>query len=141
MTRAQDTRPATRRRPWQVILATAAVTALANAVVFALGTLAGASFVVYDDSAVPHAVGLVDVLVMSVVPLALGAGLAVLLQRWWRHALLAAQIVGASLAVVSVAGPLAARTDTPTMVALAIMHLLVGVAVVAALAPLRARRR
>jgi hypothetical protein len=39
-----------------------------------------------------------------------------------------------------VAGPLSALTDGTTATALAIMHVLVGVAVVAILAPLRARR-
>jgi hypothetical protein len=140
MTRTHDTTPAVRRRPWLVILVGAAVAALANVLVFALGRLAGASFVLHDDPAAPHAVDLGDVLVSSVVPLVLGTGLAVLLSRWWRHALLAAQIVGAGLAVLSVAGPLSALTDGTTATALAIMHVLVGVAVVAILAPLRARR-
>ena len=140
MTRAPETAPAVRRRPWQIILVGAAVAALANVIVFALGTLAGASFVLHNDPAVPHAVGLVDVLVTSVVPLVLGTGLAVVLQRWWRHALVAGQIVGGGLAVLSAAGPLGALADTATVVSLVIMHLLVGVAVVAILAPLRARR-
>jgi Family of unknown function (DUF6069) len=139
MTHAPVTAPAVRRRPWQIILVGVAVAALANVIVFALGTLAGASFVLHNDPAVPHAVGLVDVLVTSVVPLALGTGLAVVLQRWWRHALLAGQIVGGGLAVLSAAGPAAAVTDTATVVSLVIMHVLVGVAVVAILAPLRAR--
>ena len=140
MTHTAETTPAVRRRPWQVILVGAVAVGLANVLVLALGTLAGASFVVHNDPAVPHAVGLVDVLVTSVVPLALGTGFAVLLQRWWRHGLLAGQIVGAGLAVLSAAGPLTAVTDAATAVALTIMHLLVGVAVVATLAPLRARR-
>jgi ABC-type transport system involved in cytochrome c biogenesis permease subunit len=140
MTRTQEPTPAVHRRPWLVIPVGAAVVALANVVVFALGRLAGASFVLYDDPAAPHAVGLVDVLVSSVVPLVLGTGFAVLLGRWWRHALRAGQVVGAGLAVLSTAGPLTALTDTGTAAALAVMHLLVGVAVVAILAPLHARR-
>jgi len=139
MTHAPQTTPAVRRSPWQIVLVGVAVAALANVLVFALGTLVGASFVLHNDPAAPHAIGLVDVLVTSVVPLALGIGLAVLLQRWWRHALLAGQIVGGGLAVLSAAGPLAAVTDTATVVSLVIMHVLVGVAVVAILAPLRAR--
>jgi hypothetical protein len=141
MTRSHDTTtPAVRRRPWLVIPVGAAVVALANVLVYALGRLVGASFVLYDDPAVPHAVDLGDVLVSSVVPLVLGTGLAVLLQRWWRHAVRAGQVVGAGLAVLSTAGPLSALTDGATAVALAVMHVLVGVAVVAILAPLRARR-
>ena len=119
MTHAPVTAPAVRRRPWQIILVGVAVAALANVIVFALGTLAGASFVLHNDPAVPHAVGLVDVLVTSVVPLALGTGLAVVLQRWWRHALLAGQIVGGGLAVLSQRAP---RRATNRDFALVIMH-------------------
>lgn len=140
MTRTQHTTPAVRRRPWQIVLVGAALTALANVVVLAVATLAGASFVLLDDPAVPHVVDLLDVVVSSAVPLALGTALAALLQLWWQKALLAGQIVGTGLAVLSAGGPLMAVADTATVVALTTMHLLVGVAVYATLARLRTGR-
>ena len=49
------------------------------------------------------------------------------------------QAVGGLLALLSVAGPMMAVTDSGTRIALALMHVVVGVAAVAALEVIRRR--
>jgi hypothetical protein len=49
------------------------------------------------------------------------------------------QVVGGLLALLSVAGPMMAVTDSGTRIALALMHVVVGVAAVAALEAIRRR--
>lgn len=134
----------TRLRPavldwWQALGLAAVGATVVNLGVLGVAALAGASLELTDRGAV-HAITAGGVIFSSVVPLLVGAALAVLLARWWAPVLRAAQVVGGGLALVSVAGPLLADTDGGTRAALALMHIVVGVAVVVGLESVRRSR-
>lgn len=103
-----------------------------------IGWAAGASFVVLDAGN-PHEVTAWSVVSASVLPLVLGTGLAALLARWWPGFLRLAQVIGGALALLTVAGPVMSDTDGATRLALVIMHVVAGVAVVASLESMRRR--
>lgn len=119
---------------WQAIGIGVVAATVVNLLILAIGRAAGASFEVIDAGAV-HAVTAGGVITSSVVPLLAGAVLAVLLALWWPGFVRLAQVVGGGLALLTVAGPLMADTDTGTQVALAAMHVVAGVAVVLCLQP------
>jgi hypothetical protein len=106
-------------------------------VVMLAGHAAGASFVL-DDRGTPHVVRAVDV-VVATWPMVVGVLLVALLGRLRAWLLRAGQAVGSLLALLSVAGPMMAVTDSGTRIALALMHVVVGVAAVAALEAIRRR--
>ena len=106
-------------------------------VVMVVGHAAGASFVL-DDRGTPHVVRAVDV-VVATWPMVVGVLLAAVLGRRRAWLLRAGQAVGGGLALLSVAGPMMAVTDSGTRIALALMHVVVGVAAVAALEAIRRR--
>jgi hypothetical protein len=128
-TRTPDTHGTdTRRLGWWWAGGLAVVASVvANLAILGIGTLADASFVVVDNGD-PADVDVAAVLFASIVPLAAGFVVAALLDRWRPGLVRPLGIVVAALAVVSVAGPFAADTDTGTAVALAVMHLVVGAA-------------
>jgi hypothetical protein len=136
-------RPARVVATWRYVLAATVVAAVAaivvNWVVMLAGTAAGASFVL-DDRGAPHVVRAVDV-VVATWPMVAGVLLAALLGRVRAWLLRAGQVVGGLLALLSVAGPMLATTDSGTRMALALMHVVVGVAAVAALEAVRRRGR
>ncbi|MGH4023688.1 MAG: DUF6069 family protein [Pseudonocardiaceae bacterium] len=123
---------------WQAIAAAAVGATVVNLLILLVGRAAGASFELVDGAAL-HAVTFGGVITSSAVPLVIGTVLATLLSVWWPGFLRLAQIVGGGLALVSVAGPLLADTDTATRLALAAMHVVVGVAVVLSLEAIRRR--
>lgn len=139
--RSED-RLRTRKAPglnwWQAIAAGAATAAVANLAILLIGWAAGASFVVMDAGN-PHEVTARSVVVAGVVPLVLGTGLAALLARWWPGAIRVAQVIGGALALLTVAGPVMSDTDGATRFALAMMHVVLGVAVVVTLESMRRR--
>ena len=126
---------------WPYVLATTVVAAVGAVaicwVVMLAGHAAGASFVL-DDRGTPHVVRAVDV-VVATWPMVVGVLLATLLGRLRSWLLRAGQAVGGLLALLSVAGPLMAVTDSVTRIALALMHLVVGAAAVVALELIRRR--
>ena len=126
---------------WRYVLAATAAAAIAATavcwVVMVAGHAAGASFVL-DDRGAPHVVRPVDVLVATW-PMAVGVLLAAALGRWRAWLLRAGQVIGGLLALLSVAGPMLGVTDSGTRLALALMHVVVGVAAVAALEAIRRR--
>ena len=126
---------------WPYVLVTtlvAAAGAIATSwVVMLAGHAAGASFVL-DDGGTPHVVRALDV-VVATWPMVVGMLLAAALGRLRVWLLRTGQAVGGLLAVASVAGPMLAVTDSGTRIALALMHLAVGVAAVAALEAIRRR--
>ena len=134
-------RPARVVARWRYVLVATVVAAAAAVVVcwvvMLAGTAAGASFVL-DDRGSPHVVRAVDV-VLATWPMVVGVLLAALLGRWRAWLLRAGQVVGGLLALLSVAGPMLAITDSGTRLALAVMHLVVGVAAVVALEAIRRR--
>ena len=98
----------------------------------------GASFVVVDGGDL-HEVAAYGVIVTTVLPLVVGTVLAALLARWWPGVIRLAQVIGGTLALLTVAGPVMADTDGGTRLALALMHVVLGVAVVLSLGALRPR--
>ena len=126
---------------WRYVLAAALVAAAAAVavcwVVMLAGHAAGASFVL-DDRGTPHVVRPVDV-VVATWPMVVGVLVAALLGRLRRWLLRVGQVVGGLLAVASVAGPMMGVTDSGTRLAPALMHVVVGVAAVAALEAIRRR--
>jgi hypothetical protein len=133
----------TSRRPglpwWQAATAAAGAATAVNLVILLVADLAGASLVLREPGAADHVVTAAGVVVSSVGPLTAGLAAATLLSRWRLGFLRLAQVVGAGLALLTVAGPLTSGTDGTTAAALATMHVVVGVAVVAALEAVRRR--
>lgn len=130
-----------RRGRWRAITTIAAATVAAivtNLLVLLAGRVADASFVL-DDRGTPHVVTALDVVVASW-PMVVGMALAVALARWRSWFLRVGQVLGGGLALLSVAGPMLALTDPGTRLALALMHLVVGAAVVIGLEAIRRRR-
>lgn len=123
---------------WPAIGAAAVAATAVNLLILLIGRVGGASFELVDGAAL-HAVTVGGVLTSSVVPLVIGTVLATLLGLWWPGVFRLAQFVGAGLALLTVAGPLMADTDTGTRLALAAMHVVVGVAVVLSLEAIRRR--
>ncbi|MEU8776854.1 DUF6069 family protein [Streptomyces sp. NPDC048606] len=117
---------------WKVLVGGAVGAAVVNLVVLAVAALSGASLVI-DDAGTEHPITVGGVVGASVVPLVVGLGAALLLALWKPVFLRIAQYVGGGLALLSVAGPLSSGADGGTVAALTVMHLTLGVAVVAAL--------
>ena len=123
---------------WQASAAGAVAATVGNLVIFLIGVAADASFVVMDRGDL-HEVTVGGVIVATVPPLVVGTVLAALLARWWPGVLRLAQVLGGTLALLTAAGPLMADTDGGTRLALALMHVVLGVAVVLSLEALRRR--
>lgn len=123
---------------WQAIAAGAVAATVVNLAILLIGWAAGASFVVLDAGK-PHEVTAWSVVSASAFPLILGTGLAALLARWRPGFLRLAQVIGGALALLTVAGPMLSDTDGATRLALAMMHVVPGVAVVASLELMRRR--
>jgi hypothetical protein len=123
---------------WQAITAGAVAAAVVNLAIFFIGDAAGASFAFLDRSTL-HEIGAWDVISATVPPLVVGTGLATLLARWWSWVIRLAQVIGGSLALLTVAGPLTTDADGATRVALALMHVVLAVAVVVTLEAIRRR--
>ncbi|MCX5406550.1 DUF6069 family protein [Streptomyces sp. NBC_00335] len=101
-----------------------------NLIVLAVAKLAGAPLVIVDGGT-EHPITVGGVMGASVVPLVVGTGVAFLLALWKPVFLRIAQYVGGGLALLSVAGPLSSGADGGTVAALSLMHITLGVAVVA----------
>lgn len=117
---------------WQAIGGAAAAATVVNLLILLIGRVGGASFEVVDGANL-HLVTAGGVITSSVGPLVAGTVLATLLGLWWPGFIRLAQVVGGGLALLTVAGPLMTDTDTGTRLALAAMHVVVGVAVVLSL--------
>jgi hypothetical protein len=122
-----------------LVAATVAAVAIVNLIVYGIARGAGVSVVVRTEGAAPHAVHAADVVVASIVPLLVGALLALALSRLWSPALRLAQVVGGGFAALSGFGPVLSQSDGGTKLTLVIMHTLVAVAVVAGLEAVRRR--
>jgi len=125
-------------RWWQAIAAGAVAVAVVNLVIWLIGWVAGASFVLLEAGRL-HEVTAWSVVSASVFPLILGTGLASLLARWWSGVIRLAQVIGGGLALLTVAGPMMSSTDGATRLALAMMHVILGAAVVLSLESMRRR--
>lgn len=125
---------------WQAIAAGAVAAAVVNLVIFFLGGAAGASFAFLDRGTL-HEISAWAVLIATVPPLVIGTGLATLLARWRSWVIRLAQVIGGGLALLTVAGPLTTDADGATVFALALMHVVLAVAVVATLEAIRRRTK
>ncbi|MFD0266312.1 DUF6069 family protein [Streptomyces sp. NPDC127106] len=124
---------------WKALVAGAVGAAVVNLIVLGAAKLAGASLIVVNGSE-EHPITVGGVIGSSVVPLVVGTGAALLLALWKPVFLRIAQFVGGGLALLSVAGPLSSGADGGTVAALSLMHVTLGVAVVATLELHRRRR-
>lgn len=132
-----ETRPS--RTVWRAGLAAAGIAAAANIAVFAIARAAGTSFRVHfavHQAATSVAVG--QVLGVSLGALAIGTAVTALWLRRLNHGLAAAQGTGAVIALLSLAIPLGVHADPGTKAALAMMHLIAGIAFVVAIGRARA---
>lgn len=123
---------------WQASAAGAVAATVANLVIFLIGGAAEASFMVVDGGNL-HEVTAGGVIVATVPPLVVGTVLAALLARWWPGVIRLAQVIGGTLALLTAAGPVMADTDGGTRLALTLMHVVLGVAVVLSLEALHRR--
>ncbi|GIJ45036.1 hypothetical protein Val02_19220 [Virgisporangium aliadipatigenens] len=115
---------------WQAIPLGAALAAALNLIVLGIATAAGAELVIRQEGSPDHEIVAGGVLFSSVVPLVIGTGLAVLLALAWRGFLRLAQVLGGGFGILSAFGPLLSAPDTGTKVGLALMHVVVGLAVI-----------
>ena len=106
-----------------------------NLVLLLLGSLAGASMTVQPSTVV----GVVAVAVATVLTLAVGFAVAAALLARAPRFVRALQVAGGVVAVLSVASPLLADTDTATKLVLGAMHLVCGAAFVVGLQPYTSR--
>lgn len=116
--------------PLVLVAAAAAV----NAALLAAGRAAGASFVVPARGRADAVmqIGIVPVLASTLLPLAGGLLVAALVARRLPRALVALRTTAAVVTVASLVVPLSTDTDAGTRVVLAVMHLVVGAAFLAA---------
>ncbi|MGP9538606.1 DUF6069 family protein [Brachybacterium sp. AOP43-C2-M15] len=120
---------------WQAALLGAFVTLVVNLVIWSVARAAGVQFSLYYEDGVPYPIAGDSVAVMSVVPMFVGIAVVALIARWWTWILRVAQVVGASLAVVTIGGVFSG--DAGTAIALASMHLVSAAVVVLALEAMR----
>jgi hypothetical protein len=120
---------------WKYTLAAVVAGAVINVVIFVIAKAAGVALTVPDpnNAAVTMELNAVSAIISSVGPLLIGAIVASLTVPRFSWALPALQVIGGALAVLTVAGPLGANTDTGTKVVLSLWHLVLGVVYVAAL--------
>lgn len=115
------------------VLTAAAI--VVNLLVFGLGNLVGASFVVPAGGSEIQ-ITTAPVVAFTIVPLLLGLALAALpVARRAPRGVRALQVLGAALAVLSILSPVVAGTDAVSLVFIALLHLVPGAAYVAALQP------
>lgn len=117
---------------WRAIGIGAIVATVANLLVLAVASAAGASLT-YIDAGATGQVDATSVILSSAVPLIVGVALAAVIARWWRGVIRLAQVLGAGLALGTIPPLLSMDTDGGTQAALAVMHLIMAPIVVAVL--------
>lgn len=109
---------------------------LANLVVWLIGATAGGTFEVTDAGQV-QSVAPGGIVIMTVVPMLIGLGAAVLLSYKWVGVLRLASVIGSLIAVATIAMTVSADFDTASTIALSITHLTLVPALVVATEGLR----
>lgn len=104
-----------------------------NLVAFAAASAADATWFANDMT-----IGWYMVVSGTLIPIAIGVGITVLLARKWAAAPRVMAWVGLAFALVSVPMPFLMSSDTPTSLALAAMHVITGIAWFVAVLPRRA---
>ena len=118
------------------LAATASV--VGNLVVLGVADVGDASLAVTDGGTV-HDIAAGGVVAASLVPVVAAVALVAVAALRWFGVVRLAQVAGGTFALLSVAGPLAADTDTGTSIALAAMHVVSGAAFVIGLEVARRR--
>lgn len=115
-----------RKWVWRRGLGAAAVAASVNTGIYLAGRAVDIPFLVrFAPDGPSQEVSLGQVIFTSLLSLAIGSALAVLLIRWGRG-LTGLQVLGGLIAVLSAGAPLSAGTGTDTQLILASMHLVAG---------------
>ncbi|MEU1982027.1 DUF6069 family protein [Nocardia sp. NPDC019395] len=109
---------------------------LANIVVWLIGAAAGGTFEATNAGQV-QSVAPGGIIILTVVPMLIGLGAAVLLSYKWIGVLRVAAVIGSVLAVGTIAMTLGADFDTASTIALSITHLTLVPALVIATEGLR----
>ncbi|WP_280402138.1 DUF6069 family protein [Nocardia carnea] len=109
---------------------------LANLVVWLIGAAAGGTFEMTDAGQV-KSVAPGGIIVMTVVPMLIGLGAAVLLSYKWIGVLRPAAVIGSVIAVATIAMTVSADFDTASTIALSVTHLTLVPALVVATEGLR----
>ncbi|WP_174552110.1 DUF6069 family protein [Nocardia sienata] len=109
---------------------------LANLVVWLIGAAAGGTFETTEAGRV-QSVAPGGIIVMTVVPMLIGLGAAVLLSYRWIGVLRVAAVTGSVLAVATIGMTVGADFDTASTIALSITHLTLVPALVVATEGLR----
>lgn len=122
------------------IIATALTALGINLVVYAIGTIAGASFDFTVDGERTHVYALL-LAAFTVIPIVVGLTLVALLARWWPQVIPLALVIAPVLAIGTIfIMTLPTDLDTASTVTLAITHVVVAVVTVAGILALRGRR-
>lgn len=103
-----------------------------NLVAFAAASAADATWFANDMT-----IGWYLVVLATLIPMAIGAGITVLLARKWAAAPRVMAWLGLAFALVSVPMPFLMSSDFPTSLALAAMHVITGIAWFVAVLPRR----
>ncbi|MFI6315202.1 DUF6069 family protein [Nocardia fusca] len=109
---------------------------VANLVVWLIGAAAGGTFEMTDAGRV-QSVAPGGIIMMTVVPMLIGLGAAVLLSYKWIGVLRVAAVIGSVLAVATIGMTVNADFDTASTVALSITHLTLVPALIVATEGLR----
>jgi hypothetical protein len=113
-----------------------AAAVLTNLVVWLIGLAAGGTFEMTDAGRV-QSVAPGGIIMLTVVPMLIGLGAAVLLSYKWIGVLRVAAVIGSVLAVATIAMTVGADFDTASTIALSITHLTLVPALVVATEGLR----
>ena len=124
---------------WQASALAIAAAVVVNLIVYVVAKAADVSFVVIDKGE-PWEVTAGIVTMVTVQALVLGFVVTGLLSLRWPGVIRVGQYVAVLLTAASMVGPITADTDGGTKVALAVTHVVVGVACVLALEAARLRR-
>jgi hypothetical protein len=114
---------------WSYGLVAAGAAAVANVAVFLVGSALGVPFQVpaFGQPGTTQAINAVAVVIATVIPLAIGTAAAALLTPRLRNGFLKLQVLAGILTVLSLGAPINAANGA-TVVWLAAMHLIAGVA-------------
>lgn len=114
---------------WRTGLTSGAAALAANAVLFAVARAAGADMLVRRDVSEPGmAIGLGTVAVTTLAPMLAGTLMLLAVRRWGPRSWRALAVIGLVVALATAPAPFTVLAGTTTQVALALMHVMSGVA-------------
>jgi hypothetical protein len=115
---------------WVPMLIAAVAGTVANALLYVVGTIAGASFTAPDGAGAMVEITIANVIVPSFIGMLIGAVVAVLALPRWPAAKLGLEIIGVVLGAGTGIFPWFVEMDTGTRVFLTLMHVVLAVAYV-----------